>query len=181
MCAQARSICGSWANELADEQAEKGSACHPSAAQAEQSYSARASFLGWLAKFLGELHACVKFRGWSDVAPRVQRQRRRLPRKLVLFQREPRKKRATHAKISRTHALAKTAIFGSAGGADSTPHKRARGTASRSRAEPERSTQEAQGWQKPKGRTLAGGANQACGGLGGRGLGGCDGNWMGLA
>ena len=33
-------------------------------------------FFGWLAKFLGRLHACVKFRGWSDVAPRVQRQRR---------------------------------------------------------------------------------------------------------
>ena len=32
------------ANELADEQAQKGSACHPSVAQIEQSYNARASF-----------------------------------------------------------------------------------------------------------------------------------------
>ena len=41
------------ANELADEQAKKGSALHPSVAQVGQSYSARAFFLGWLAKFLG--------------------------------------------------------------------------------------------------------------------------------
>ena len=67
------------ANELADEQAKKGSALHPSVAQVEQSCNARASFLGWLAMFLGPLHAHVKFRGWSDVAPRVQRQRRTLP------------------------------------------------------------------------------------------------------
>ena len=57
------------------------SALHPSVAQVEQSYSARTSFLGWLAKFLGRLHAHVKFRGWSDVAPRVKRQRRTLPGK----------------------------------------------------------------------------------------------------
>ena len=51
------------ANDLADEQAKKGSALHPSVAQVEQSYSVSASFLRWLAKFLGRLHAYVKFRG----------------------------------------------------------------------------------------------------------------------
>ena len=94
------------ANELSDEQLKKGFAVHPGVAQIEQNYSARASYLGWLAKFLGRLHAYLKFRGWSDVAPRMQRQRRALPRKLVVFQREPRRKRATHAKFSRTHTLA---------------------------------------------------------------------------
>ena len=44
------------AKELADEQAKKGSALHPIVAQVEQSHSARTSFLGWLAKFLGRLH-----------------------------------------------------------------------------------------------------------------------------
>ena len=96
------------ANELADEQAKKGFALHPSVAQVEQSYSARASCLGWLAKFLGRLHAYMKFRGRRDVAPRVQRQLRMLPGRLVVFQRKPRKKRATHAKFSGTHTLAKT-------------------------------------------------------------------------
>ena len=47
------------ANELADEQAKNSSPLHPSVAQVEQSYSARASFLGWLAKFLGRLHTYV--------------------------------------------------------------------------------------------------------------------------
>ena len=42
------------------------------------------------------------------MACRVQRQRRTLLGKLVMFQREPHKKRATHAKFSRTHTLAKT-------------------------------------------------------------------------
>ena len=74
----------------------------------EQRYRARATILGWLAKFLGRLYAFVKFSGWSDVAPRVQRQHRVL---LVVFQREPRRKRATHAKFSRTHTLAKTCHF----------------------------------------------------------------------
>ena len=77
----------------------------------EQNYRASTSFLGWLAEFLGRFHAFVKFRGWSDVAPRVQRQRRMLPGKLVVFQREPRRKRATHAKFSRTHTLAETGNF----------------------------------------------------------------------
>ena len=45
------------------------------------------------------------------MAPRVQRQRRMLPGKLVVFRREPRKKRATHANLSRTHTLAKTGNF----------------------------------------------------------------------
>ena len=45
------------ANELVDEQGKKGSALHLGAAQVEPSYSARASFLGWLVKFLGRLHA----------------------------------------------------------------------------------------------------------------------------
>ena len=44
------------AKELADEQAKKGSALHPIVAKVEQSHSARTSFLGWLAKFLGRLH-----------------------------------------------------------------------------------------------------------------------------
>ena len=85
----------------------------------------------------------------------VQRQRHMLPGKLLVFQREPRKRRAAHAKFSRTHTLAKTGSLWFW-----VPHRttgeRARGTVSRSRAEPGRSTKEAQGWQKPKGRTLAG-------------------------
>ena len=40
------------------------------------------------------------------------------------------------------------------------------GTVSRNRAELGRSTLEAQGWQEPKRRTMPGGANLACGGLG---------------
>ena len=96
------------ANELADEQAKKGSALHPSVAQVEQSYSARATCLGWLAKFLGRLHAYMKFRGRRDVAPRVQRQRRMLPGRLGVFQLKPRKKRATFAKFSGTLTLART-------------------------------------------------------------------------
>ena len=56
---------------------------------------------------------------------RTQRQRRTLPVKLVVFQREPRKKRATHAKFSRAHTSAKTGNLGcSAGGAGSTPHNK---------------------------------------------------------
>ena len=55
------------ANELADEQAKKGSALHPSVTQIEQSYNARASFLAWLAKFLGRLRANVK---WCSNASR---------------------------------------------------------------------------------------------------------------
>ena len=62
MCAQARSLWQLQANELADEQAKKDSALHPSVAQVEQSYSARTSFLGWLAKFLGRRLAHLKFR-----------------------------------------------------------------------------------------------------------------------
>ena len=98
-------------NELADEQAKKGSALHPSVAQVERSYTVRAYFLDWLAKFLGRLHAYVKFRGWRDVPPRVQRHRRTLPEKMVVFQREPRRKRSTHARFLRTHTLAKTSNF----------------------------------------------------------------------
>ena len=99
------------------------------------------------------------------MAPRVQRQRRMLPGKLVVFQREPRKKRATHANLSRTHTLAKTGNFWfcwRCGFCTAQREKRARGTVSRSRAQPGRSAQEAQGWQKPKERTLAGGASLAC-------------------
>ena len=67
---------------------------------------------GFMLGMVGEvLHACVEFRGSCDVAPRVQRERRTLPGKLVVFPREPRKKRATHAKFSRTHTPAKTGNF----------------------------------------------------------------------
>ena len=59
------------ANELADEQAKKGSALHLCVEQFEQSFRASASFRCWLTMFLGRLDAFVKFRGWSDVAPRV--------------------------------------------------------------------------------------------------------------
>ena len=41
------------ANELADEQAKKGSARHFGVKKFEQSYRASATFLGWLAKSLG--------------------------------------------------------------------------------------------------------------------------------
>ena len=59
------------ANEFADEQAKKLSALHPCVKRFEQSYRARTTSLGWLTQFLGRLHAFVKFRGWSDVAPQV--------------------------------------------------------------------------------------------------------------
>ena len=59
--------------------------------------------------------------------------------------------------------------------------ERACGTVSRNRAKPGRRTQEAQGWQEPKRRTLAGGINLACGGPGGRGPSDCHGSSMGLA
>ena len=49
-------------------QAKQVSALHPCVAQFEQCCRARASFLCWLAKFLGRLHVHVKFRGWSGVA-----------------------------------------------------------------------------------------------------------------
>ena len=86
-----------------------GSALHPCVARVEQSYIARDSFLGWLAKILGRIHAEVKFRGWSDVVSRVQRQRRALLGKLVVFQREPRRKRAARRKVFR--ARTKTGKF----------------------------------------------------------------------
>ena len=157
-----------------------GSALHPCVARVEQSYIARDSFLGWLAKILGRIHAEVKFRGWSDVVSRVQRQRRALLGKLVVFQREPRRKRAAHAKFSRTHEDGQVLVVLEVRVPHRTTGERACGAVSRSRARPERSTPEVQGWQKPKRRTLAGGANLACGGPGGRGPGGCDGSWMGL-
>ena len=47
----------------------------------------------------------MKFCGWSDVAPKVQRQRRVLFGKLVVFQREPPRKRA-HTREICAHAHA---------------------------------------------------------------------------
>ena len=123
--------------------------------------------LSWLAKFLGRLHAYVKFRGWSDVAPRVQRQRRtRCRGKLVVLQREPRRKRATLAKFSRTHTAAKTGFWccWRCPFLHRATCKRAWGSRchgivqSRSGVFPE-----GQGWQEPKRRTLTGGDNLACG------------------
>ena len=113
------------ANELAD----KGSAPHPRVAQVEQSYNARALFLGWLAKFLGRLHANVKFRGWSDLAPRVHRQRRTLPGKLLFFfSSASREGREPHTQSFRARTRwRRRASFGSAGGAGSAPHKRRKG------------------------------------------------------
>ena len=68
------------ANELADEQAKTGLALR--VAQLEQSYRARASFLGWLAKFL-DLREIQRL---ERRGTRVQRQRHTLLEKLVMFQ-----------------------------------------------------------------------------------------------
>ena len=131
----------------------KGSALHPRVAQVEQSNNARASSFGWLAKFLGRLHARVKFRSCSDVSSSVQRQRRTLPGKLVVFQRKPRRKRATQSKCCedwQVWVLLEVRIL------HRTTGERACGTVSQSRARPGRSIAEAQGWQNPKdGRWLA--------------------------
>ena len=59
-----------------------------------------------------------------------------------------------------------------------TTGEKACGTVSWNRAKLVRSTREALGWQEHKRRTLAGGANLACGGPGGRGRSGCDGSWL---
>ena len=58
--------------------------------------------------------------------------------------------------------------------------KRACGTVPRNRAKPGWRAPEAQGWQEPERRWLAGGANLTCGGSGGRGPGAGDESWMGL-
>ena len=94
-----------------------------------------------------------------------------LSRKLAVFQREPREssfRARTRWRRRAILVLLEVRI----------PHRTtgemAHETVSRSRAEPGRSTQEAQGWQKLKGRTLAGGANLACGGPGGRCPGVCE-------
>ena len=148
------------------------------AAQFEQNYRARASFLGWLAKFLGRLHAFVKLTGWSDVTSTAQRQRRTLPRKLVVFQREPQRKRATHAKFSRTHKLAKTGKFWFCWRCGFYTAQRAKGLAERCRGIvqcPSGVLRKLKDGRNPKdGRWLT------CGGPGGRGTGGYDGCWMGL-
>ena len=82
------------------------------------------------------------------MAPRVQRQRRTLPRKLVIFQREPRRESATHAKFPRTHTLAKTGKFWFCWRCAFYTAQRVKGlagTVSRSRARSGRSSPEAQG------------------------------------
>ena len=119
-----RSLCGSLqANELADEQAKKGSAPHPSVEQVEPKLQ-RKDLVPVLVAEGFRPASCTREtrRGWSDVAPRVQSQRRALPGKLVVFQREPRRKRATHTPSSRARTRRRRASFGSAGGAGSAPH-----------------------------------------------------------
>ena len=53
----------------------------------------------------------VEIQRINDVAPRLQRQRRVLLGILVVFQRQPRRKRSTHAKFSRTYTLPKTGMW----------------------------------------------------------------------
>ena len=136
---------------------------HPCVGQFEQCCRASASFLGWLARFSGGLRAFVKFRGWSDVARRAQRQRRMLLGKLVVFEREPRWKRTTHAKFSRTQTLSKTGNFWFCWRCGFYTAARVQGLAGQCRGivQSHGGAQEAQGGQEPKGRRLAVGARQA--------------------
>ena len=91
-------------------------AVHPSVLQVEQSHSARASFLGWL----DNLTSASRPR---EIQGLEQRQRRMLPGKLVMFQREPRKKIVTHTPSFRARTRwRRRASFVSAGGAGWTPH-----------------------------------------------------------
>ena len=165
------------ANELVDEQAQKAPALHPNAARV-QSCSARDSFLGWLAKFQGRLRAHVKFRGWSDLAPRVQRQRGTLSGKLAVIRREPRRNQSDTRKISRTHTLAKTGNCWFCWRCGFCTAQRGKGLAGRCRGVMQ--SRSGALWKLKDGRNpkdgRSGGANL---GPGGRGPGG-DGSWMGL-
>ena len=158
------------ANELADEQAKKGSALYPSAAQ---SCNGRASFLGWLAKFMGRLHAYVKFRGLERCgAQGVEREQRTLPGKLVVLQRELRSEEG-HTRQVFAHAHAgedgQVLVLLEVRVLQRTTGERACGTGvaewCRGRSGVLRKLWNAR--QKPKRRTLVGGANLACDGLGG--------------
>ena len=170
------------AKELVDEQAKKGSALHPSVAQVEQSYSARASFLGWSAKFLGRLHRKIhrlERRGacGAEAAAQAAREAGGVATRAV------KEESHTHQIFAHAHAcedgqilvVLKVRVLHCTTGERTCAGRcggivQIRGW----------STPEAQGWQEPKRRTLAGGANLACGEPGGRGPGGGDGSWMGL-
>ena len=148
----ARSSCGSCRHE----QAKEGPALKPCVKKFEQSRRARATFLGW-AGWRSFWDPFMKFCGCSNVAPGVQRQRRVLPGKLVVFQRDTRRKDAPRTRCRRLALLVLLEVR--------FPHRqesaRACWAVSWYHAKPERGAEEAQGGQEPEGRRFALGADLA--------------------
>ena len=135
-------------NELADEQAKKGSALHRSVAQVEQSYSARTSFLGWLAKLLGRLSSLRK----------IQRLGRRGAQGAVVAARTAWEAGGVPTRTAKEESHTRQIFAHAHAGEDGqllvllqvrvlhhTTGERACGTVSRNRAKPGWSTPEAQG------------------------------------